>query len=70
MIIFDKYNSVIITLPAQFGINPIKLDIKYVNKLLFSKRLETLSSPTLNIIKLITTLFYYHKTYRIDYKYY
>ena len=27
----DKYNSVKTTLPAQFGIKPIKLAIKYVN---------------------------------------
>ena len=28
LIKFDKYNSVIITLPAQLGINPIKLEMK------------------------------------------
>lgn len=28
LIIFDKYNSVIITLPAQLGIKPTKLDKK------------------------------------------
>ena len=52
----DKYNSVIITLLAQFGINPIKLAKKYVNIFLFFNISDKLSSPILNITKLITSL--------------
>ena len=51
-----KYNSVIITLPAQFGIKPIRLDAKYVNILLLKSILDNVSSPTLYIIIFINKL--------------
>ena len=49
LISFDRYNSVIITLPAQLGIKPIKLAIKYVKKFLCNNTLPKFFSPILNI---------------------
>ena len=49
-IIFCRYNSVIKTLLAQLGINPIKLDIKYTNILLFNNVLANVSVPINSII--------------------
>ena len=53
---FDKYNSVIITLLAQFGINPIRLAIKYVNIFLCRSIFDKLFSPILNISMFINRL--------------
>ena len=39
------YKFVIITLDAQFGINPIKEETKGVSNLNFNKKLEIVSSP-------------------------
>ena len=56
VISLDKYNSVIITLLAQFGISPIKLATKYVTIFLLINKLLSLSSPVLNITIFITKL--------------
>ena len=51
-----KYNCVIITEPAQFGINPTIPDIKGPTIGIFSIRLDMLSSPTNSIIVFNTSV--------------